>query len=113
AAPQRRRRVRPGAVGRHRRNGPGTAPRPAGPHLGRTGAGPMTVDVVVHADPAVLAEAVAARLLVRLVDAQAERGEATVVLTGGGIATDIYHAVAASPARHAVDWARVTLWWGD
>ncbi|HEY8451361.1 MAG: 6-phosphogluconolactonase [Micromonosporaceae bacterium] len=73
----------------------------------------MSIDVVVHADPAVLAEAVAARLLVRLVDAQAERGEATVVLTGGGIATDIYRAVAASPARHAVDWARVTLWWGD
>jgi 6-phosphogluconolactonase len=73
----------------------------------------MSVDVVVHADPAVLAESVAARLLVRLVDAQAARGEGALVLTGGGIATDVYRAVAASPARHAVNWSRVQLWWGD
>lgn len=73
----------------------------------------MSTDVVVHADPAVLAQAVAARLLVSLIDAQAARGEATVVLTGGGIATTVYEAVAASPARHAVDWSRVTFWWGD
>ena len=73
----------------------------------------MTTDVVVHADPQVLAQAVAARLLVALVDAQATRGEASVVLTGGGVATEIYRAVAASPVRHAVDWSRVTLWWGD
>lgn len=69
--------------------------------------------MVVHADPAVLAEAVAARLLVRLVDAQAARGEATVVLTGGRVAAAVYRAVAASPARHAVDWSRINLWWGD
>lgn len=73
----------------------------------------MSVDVVVHEDPAVLAEAVAARLLVTLVDAQAARGEASVVLTGGRIAASVYRAVAASPARHAVDWSRVHLWWGD
>jgi 6-phosphogluconolactonase len=73
----------------------------------------MSTDVVVHADAPVLAQAVAARLLVRLVDAQAARGEASLVLTGGGIATEVYRAVGTSPARHAVDWSRVHLWWGD
>jgi 6-phosphogluconolactonase len=73
----------------------------------------MSTDVVVHADARVLAEAVAARLLVALVDAQAARGEASVVLTGGELATAVYQAVAASPAQHAVDWSRVALWWGD
>lgn len=73
----------------------------------------MSTDIVIHADSQVLAEAVAARLLVRLVDAQAARGEAAVVLTGGRIADSIYRAVAASPARHAINWARVDLWWGD
>jgi 6-phosphogluconolactonase len=69
--------------------------------------------VVVHANPELLAQAVAARLLVRLVDAQAERGVADLVLTGGRIAAAVYRAVAGSPARDAVDWSRVELWWGD
>ncbi len=73
----------------------------------------MSTDVVVHADRERLAQAVAARFLVRLLDAQAARGEATVVLTGGTIAAAVYWAVAASPARHAVDWSRVSFWWGD
>jgi len=68
--------------------------------------------VVVHADPGLLAEAVAARLIVRLVDAQAGRGLASVVLTGGRIAAAVYRAVLASPARDAVDWSRVDVWWG-
>jgi len=69
--------------------------------------------VVVHADPGLLAEAVAARLVVRILDAQAERGFATVVLTGGRIAERVYRAVRDTPARDAVDWARVDVWWGD
>jgi 6-phosphogluconolactonase len=73
----------------------------------------VSTDVVVHSDQQVLAEAVAARLLVCLVDAQAARGEASLVLTGGRVAAAVYQAVAASPARHAVDWSRVTVWWGD
>jgi 6-phosphogluconolactonase len=73
----------------------------------------VSTDVVVHSDPEVLAQAVAARLLVSLVDAQAGRGEANLVLAGGGMAAAVYRAVAASPARHAVDWPRVALWWGD
>jgi 6-phosphogluconolactonase len=73
----------------------------------------MTATVVVHADPGMLAQAVAARLVVRILDAQAERGFAAVVLTGGRIAADVYRAVRDSPARDAVDWSRVELWWGD
>ncbi|GAA0723278.1 6-phosphogluconolactonase [Dactylosporangium roseum] len=69
--------------------------------------------VVVHTEPKLLAEAAAARLIVRLTDAQAERGEATVVLTGGRIAAQIYQALRESPARDAVDWSRVDFWWGD
>jgi 6-phosphogluconolactonase len=71
------------------------------------------VGVVVHSDPQVLAAAVAARLVVRLVDAQAARGVASIVLTGGGIAAAVYESVADSPARDAVDWSRVDVWWGD
>jgi 6-phosphogluconolactonase len=69
--------------------------------------------VVIHADPKVLAQAVAARLVVRLLDAQAERGEADVVLTGGRVASALYHALHDSPARDAIDWSRVNIWWGD
>lgn len=69
--------------------------------------------VAVHADTDLLAQAVAARLLVKLLDAQAERGQASVVLTGGRIAAAVHRAVAALPARDAVDWSRVDVWWGD
>ncbi|HKE63053.1 MAG TPA: 6-phosphogluconolactonase [Micromonosporaceae bacterium] len=71
------------------------------------------VSVVVHANADVLASAVAARLAVRMIDAQAERGVATIVLTGGRIAERTYAALAASTVRDAVDWGRVDLWWGD
>ncbi|MEV4630906.1 6-phosphogluconolactonase [Micromonospora sp. NPDC049523] len=69
--------------------------------------------VEVHADPAVLAQVVAARLVVKLIDAQADRGEAGVVLTGGRIAAAVFLAVRDLPARDAIDWSRVDVWWGD
>ncbi|MFI2712475.1 6-phosphogluconolactonase [Micromonospora sp. NPDC018662] len=69
--------------------------------------------VAVHADPDLLAQAVAARLVVKLLDAQAERGQASVVLTGGRIAAAVHRAVGQLPARDAVDWSRVDVWWGD
>lgn len=70
-------------------------------------------EVVVHKDPTLLAQAVAARLVVRLVDAQAARGFAHVVLTGGGIGTAVLAGLAQAPARDAIDWARLHVWWGD
>lgn len=69
--------------------------------------------VLVVPDPDVLAGAVAARLLTVLADAQALRGTAGAVLTGGGVGIAALAAVAGSPARQAVDWSRVDLWWGD
>jgi 6-phosphogluconolactonase len=72
-----------------------------------------TPTVLVHRDPAELAAAVAARLITRLADVQSARGEASVVLTGGSIARATLQAVAASPARGAVDWRRLEVWWGD
>lgn len=70
-------------------------------------------EVVVHQDPDLLAAAVAARLVTRLVDAQSARGAASVVLTGGGIGIATLAALAASPARDAIDWRAVDIWWGD
>jgi len=69
--------------------------------------------VVVSRDANVLAAAVAARLVTRLVDAQAARGTASVVLTGGGIGTAALRAVRSAAARQAVDWQHVDVWWGD
>ena len=69
--------------------------------------------VVVHHDADVLAQAVAARLITRLVDVQAARETASLVLTGGSIGIGVLAAVAASPARSAVDWGELDVWWGD
>lgn len=70
-------------------------------------------EVVVHSSADLLAKAVAARLVVRIVDAQAARGSASIVLTGGGIGTRVLRELRDSPARDAVDWPRVDVWWGD
>ncbi len=72
-----------------------------------------TVDVVRHPDAVALAEAVAARLATCLVERQTDAGAVHVCLTGGGIGTASLAALAAGPARDAVDWGRVHLWWGD
>ena len=73
----------------------------------------MSTDVVVHATADLLAKAVAARLVTRLVDAQAARGMAAIVLTGGRVGGAVLRELRDSPARDAVDWSRVDIWWGD
>jgi 6-phosphogluconolactonase len=60
-----------------------------------------------------LARAVAARLVTALLDARAARGHASVVLTGGGIGTAALGELASAPARDAIDWQRLDVWWGD
>lgn len=69
--------------------------------------------VTPHPSFDVLAATTAARLITRLLDVQSERGEATVVLTGGSVGIATLAAVAASPARLAVDWGKVNVWFGD
>jgi 6-phosphogluconolactonase len=69
--------------------------------------------LVVHHSKELMAQAAAARLITRIVDAQASRGHASVVLTGGRNGNGLLAALAAAPARDAVDWGRLDLWWGD
>jgi 6-phosphogluconolactonase len=72
-----------------------------------------TPEVLVHHGSSLLAKAVAARLVTKLVDVQAATGRASLVLTGGGIGTAVLAELAAAPARDAVDWRRLDIWWGD
>jgi 6-phosphogluconolactonase len=69
--------------------------------------------VIVHRDEETLAQAVAARLVTRLVDGQVGGRFAHVVLTGGGMGNRTLTAVASSPARAAVNWSALHVWWGD
>ncbi len=69
--------------------------------------------VVVHPDAAVLAEAVASRLVTRLLDVQSVRSPVHLVLTGGTVGIASLAALARHPARDAVDWSGVHVWWGD
>ncbi|HEV3290985.1 MAG TPA: 6-phosphogluconolactonase [Streptosporangiaceae bacterium] len=72
-----------------------------------------TPEVLIHHDAGLLARAAAARLVTSLVDRQAAAGSASLVLTGGGIGTAVLAELAAAPARDAVDWRRLDIWWGD
>lgn len=70
-------------------------------------------EVLVHADADDVAEAVAARLMARLVELQREFRVPQIALTGGRIASRAYQRLASEGARSAVDWSQVELWWGD
>jgi 6-phosphogluconolactonase len=72
-----------------------------------------TPEVLVNQDGSLLAKAVAARLVTVLVDSVAARGSASMVLTGGGIGTAVLAALGDAPARDAIDWRRLDIWWGD
>lgn len=69
--------------------------------------------LVVHRDKELMSQAAAARLITKIVDAQAARGSASVVLTGGRNGNALLAALGNSPARDAIDWPRLDLWWGD
>ncbi|MET9950833.1 6-phosphogluconolactonase [Streptomyces sp. NPDC006339] len=72
-----------------------------------------TPQLVVHRDKELMAQAAAARLITKIVDAQTSRGSASVVLTGGRNGNGLLAALRAAPARDAIDWSRLDLWWGD
>lgn len=71
------------------------------------------VRITTHPSFDVLAATTAARLITRLLDVQSERGEATVVLTGGSVGIATLREIAKSPAHLAVDWSKVNFWFGD
>jgi 6-phosphogluconolactonase len=70
-------------------------------------------EIVVHSSAELLAAAAAARLVTRLIDRQAAGDIPAVALTGGGTGIAVLEQLAASPARDAVDWSRVEIYWGD
>ena len=69
--------------------------------------------VVVHRDKQLLASAAAARLVTAIVDAQSSRGQADIVLTGGSMGTALLVSLGHNPARDAIDWRLLNVWWGD
>lgn len=69
--------------------------------------------VVVHTGKQQLSDAAGARFLLALADAQAARGVAHAVLTGGSMGSAILASAGASPFQDLVDWSRVHFWWGD
>lgn len=73
----------------------------------------MSTVPLVFPNADILAKAVAARLALTLVERLSAHSEVSLVLTGGSIATRAYGELRDSPLRDAVDWPRVSLWWGD
>lgn len=71
------------------------------------------VDVVVHPDKQELSDAIAARLVGAIADAQSHQDVVHISLTGGSLGSDLWASVAALPDGSDVDWSRVELWWGD
>lgn len=70
-------------------------------------------EILLHPDADAVAEALTARLLVRLTELQAAGRVPQLCLTGGRIATKAYGRLAEEGRSSAVDWSRVELWWGD
>jgi 6-phosphogluconolactonase len=69
--------------------------------------------VVVLPNSDLLAATTAARLVTKLVDAQAAKGTASVVLTGGRTGIAVLQQLLAAPAKDAIDWSHVDFYWGD
>ena len=70
---------------------------------------------IVYPNPEMLAQAVAARTLLTIIDLLAEPGRRRVdiAVTGGTDGNRVFAAMNASPLNDAVDWNRVHVWWGD
>jgi 6-phosphogluconolactonase len=74
---------------------------------------PSSPELVVQSSADRLAEDVAARLVVALVQAQQRRGRAALALTAGSIMELVWGRLAASSAADTVDWSAVDVFWGD
>lgn len=75
----------------------------------------MTAEPVLEVRPskAELVRAAAERLAEAIHGAQADRGTAHVVLTGGSMGSAVLAPLAEDPLRGLVDWSALHLWWGD
>jgi len=67
--------------------------------------------VETYSDTAALVEAAGDRLVGAIADAIAERGQATIVLTGGGTGIGLLKRV--GERNDEVDWQKVHVYWGD
>lgn len=74
---------------------------------------PSGAQILVHPSADDVAEALATRLLSRLVELQQGGRIPQVALTGGRIATRAYQRLGQEGRSSAVDWSRLGLWWGD
>ncbi|MFD4292413.1 6-phosphogluconolactonase [Rhodococcus sp. NPDC058505] len=70
-----------------------------------------SVTVQTYDDSDALTSAAARRFVEVIVDAQAARGSASVVLTGGGNGIGLLRKLRADSG--AIDWSRVDVFWGD
>ncbi len=70
-------------------------------------------EVVIHGTEELLAATTAARLVTTLVDIQSTGRIPGIALTGGGIGIGVLAHLNSSPARDAIDWSRVDIFWGD
>ncbi len=68
-------------------------------------------EIVVQHDAETLAASVADRTVATLAAAITARGQAHLVVTGGGILEAVFSALA--PRAEALDWSAVHVWWGD
>ena len=72
-----------------------------------------TPEVIVHAIGRLLAKAAAARAGHRLVDAEAAAGARISCSPAAASGPPVLGELAAAPARDAVDWHHLDIWWGD
>jgi len=68
---------------------------------------------MVYDDAQRVAEAVADQFIECLAEAQALRGSASVVLTGGRTGIAVLEQVRTAPGRQNVEWSAVDFFWGD
>lgn len=73
----------------------------------------MSVEFRVLPTPAALVEAAADRIVAVARNAIRRRGRFVVALSGGSTPRLVYPLLASSPRVDAVDWSRVSFFWGD
>jgi 6-phosphogluconolactonase len=73
----------------------------------------VSVQFRVLPSPAALAEAAADRIVAVTRNAVRRRGRCFLALSGGSTPRLIYPLLASSPRVDAVDWSRVSFFWGD
>ncbi|KZS52959.1 6-phosphogluconolactonase [Mycobacterium kansasii] len=71
----------------------------------------MNLDVQTFPDSEILVEAAGQRLIRAIDSAVAARGQALIVLTGGGNGIALLRYLGASGPR--IDWSKIHLFWGD